>query len=158
MDLAVAVVFGQAVTDLINSFVSSFVSPLIGILGGSSFEDLAFTINGSNFTYGIFINQAITFIVGERSPVRSGRRPSAGRHAHLHRPRSLPVGVLCHRRAAASPYDPRGELGVAGRVDVRPCPPLLLTLLPPHRPPASTPAVRAVRANQRSAALPSVLL
>ena len=45
---ALASRFGCAVA----SFISSFVTPIIGIIGGKSFEELTFTINGSVFTYG----------------------------------------------------------------------------------------------------------
>jgi large conductance mechanosensitive channel len=60
----VAVVLGAAFTELINAFVRSFIVPLIGIIGDpSEAEALTFTINGSVFTYGIFLNAAISFII-----------------------------------------------------------------------------------------------
>ena len=64
VDLCVAVVLGAAFTELIDSFVSSFVTPLIGIIGNPDDADsLVFVINGSTFTYGEFLNAAISFII-----------------------------------------------------------------------------------------------
>jgi len=63
VDLAVAVVIGTAFTALVNSLVKSLITPLIAAAGGDAdFSHLAFTINGSRFLYGEFINALITFI------------------------------------------------------------------------------------------------
>src|SRR3954447_3828126 len=63
VDLAVAVVIGTAFTALVNSLVKSLVTPLIAaVFGSHDFSGLAFTINGSRFLYGDFINALITFI------------------------------------------------------------------------------------------------
>lgn len=62
VDLAVAFVVGAAFTKLIETFVSSFVTPLISaIFGGKGvpFDSLYFSLNGSQFTYGKFINALI---------------------------------------------------------------------------------------------------
>jgi large conductance mechanosensitive channel len=64
VDLAVAVVIGAAFTALVTSFVANFITPLIAAVGGkSNFGDLAFTINGSHFRYGLFINALISFVI-----------------------------------------------------------------------------------------------
>src|SRR3954463_16016662 len=64
VDLAVAVVIGAAFTALINAFVKDIVTPVIAAIGGEpDFSDLAFTINGSRFAYGDFINALITFLI-----------------------------------------------------------------------------------------------
>ena len=64
VDLAVAVVIGTAFGLLVTAFVSSFVTPLIAAIGGKpDFSALAFTINGSKFTYGLFINALIAFLI-----------------------------------------------------------------------------------------------
>ena len=64
VDLAVAVVIGAAFTALVTSFVANFVTPLIAALGGEpNFSDLSFTINGSHFRYGLFINALISFVI-----------------------------------------------------------------------------------------------
>jgi len=64
VDLAVAVVIGAAFTALVTSFVANFITPLIAAVGGkSNFSDLSFTINGSHFHYGLFINALISFVI-----------------------------------------------------------------------------------------------
>jgi large conductance mechanosensitive channel len=64
VDLAVAVVVGTAFTALVNSMVKSLFTPLIGaIFGKHDFSNLVFTVNGSRFLYGQFINSLITFLL-----------------------------------------------------------------------------------------------
>ena len=65
LDLAVAVVIGVAFTAVVNSFVNSLITPLIkAIFGGSSqFSGLHFTINGSKFAYGTFLNELLSFVI-----------------------------------------------------------------------------------------------
>jgi large conductance mechanosensitive channel len=64
VELAVAVVIGAAFGALVAAFVSSFVTPLIAAIGGKpDFSALAFTINGSRFTYGVFFNAFISFLI-----------------------------------------------------------------------------------------------
>lgn len=63
VDLAVAVVIGTAFTLLVGSFTSSFLEPLIGLIGGGGVDGGTFTINGQTFTWGAFLNQLITFVL-----------------------------------------------------------------------------------------------
>jgi large conductance mechanosensitive channel len=64
VDLAVAVVIGSLFSGLIQQFVKSFVTPLIALVGGQpSFDNLKFTINKSDFTYGAFLTTVISFVV-----------------------------------------------------------------------------------------------
>jgi large conductance mechanosensitive channel len=64
VELAVAVVIGAAFGALVTAFVSSFITPLIAAIGGKpDFSALAFTINGSKFTYGAFLNALISFLI-----------------------------------------------------------------------------------------------
>src|SRR3954466_13528939 len=64
VDLAVAVVIGTAFTAVVGAFVKDIVTPLIAAIGGKpDFGNLAFTINGSRFAYGQFINALITFLI-----------------------------------------------------------------------------------------------
>jgi len=62
--LAVAFVIGTAFAALVAAFVTDWVTPIIGaIFGGKGpFNDLTFTIHHSVFTYGHFIDAAITFV------------------------------------------------------------------------------------------------
>jgi large conductance mechanosensitive channel len=64
VDLAVAVVIGTAFTAVVNSLVKSLFTPLIAAIAGDpDFSDLTFTINGSVFRYGEFINALLTFLI-----------------------------------------------------------------------------------------------
>src|SRR3954465_11498305 len=64
VDLAVAVVIGTAFTAVVGAFVKDIVTPLIAAIGGKpDFGNPAFTINGSRFAYGQFINALITFLI-----------------------------------------------------------------------------------------------
>jgi large conductance mechanosensitive channel len=64
VDLAVAVVVGAAFGAVVTAFVASFITPLIAAIGGKpDFSSLAFTINGSRFTYGAFFNALLSFLI-----------------------------------------------------------------------------------------------
>ena len=64
VDLAVAVVIGTAFIAVVAAFVKDIVTPLIAAIGGKpNFSSLAFTINGSRFAYGDFINALISFVI-----------------------------------------------------------------------------------------------
>ena len=64
VDLAVAVVIGAAFGAVVKAFVDNLITPLIAaIFGQPDFAALKFTINGSVFQYGLFINALITFLL-----------------------------------------------------------------------------------------------
>jgi len=64
VDLAVGIVIGAAFTAVVNALVSSFITPLIAAIGGKpDFSKLVITLNGSKFTYGVFINAVISFLL-----------------------------------------------------------------------------------------------
>ena len=61
---AVAFVIGLAFAGLITAFIADIITPIIAAIGGNpDFSKLQFTINGSHFFYGDFINAVITFVV-----------------------------------------------------------------------------------------------
>jgi large conductance mechanosensitive channel len=62
VDLAVAVVIGAAFGTVVTALVNDLLTPLIGIPGSANFRDLKFTINGSTFHYGHFLNTLVSFI------------------------------------------------------------------------------------------------
>jgi len=62
VDLAVAVVIGAAFGAVVTSFVKNLLTPLISIPGKANFANLTFTVNGSPFDYGLFLNALIAFI------------------------------------------------------------------------------------------------
>jgi large conductance mechanosensitive channel len=64
VDLATAVVIGTAFTAVVNAIVKDLITPLVAAIGGKpSFDNLAFTINGSRFAYGDFLNELLTFLI-----------------------------------------------------------------------------------------------
>jgi large conductance mechanosensitive channel len=63
VDLAVAVVVGTAFTALVTSFTTSFLEPLIGLVGGGGKTGGSLEIDGQVFTWGAFINAVITFVL-----------------------------------------------------------------------------------------------
>jgi large conductance mechanosensitive channel len=64
VELAIAVVIGAAFGAVVTAFVASFITPLIAAIGGKpDFSSLAFTINGSRFTYGSFFNALLSFLI-----------------------------------------------------------------------------------------------
>jgi large conductance mechanosensitive channel len=63
IELAVAVVMGIAFGLVIKSLVDNLITPIIGMLGGFDFSGEKFTINGSTFRYGQFINDLIAFVL-----------------------------------------------------------------------------------------------
>lgn len=62
VELAVAVVIGAAFGDVIKSLVADILTPVISIPGSADFSSLDFTINGSVFRYGNFLNVLIAFL------------------------------------------------------------------------------------------------
>jgi large conductance mechanosensitive channel len=64
IDVAVAFVLGVAFAALMNATVSDLITPIIAAIGGQpDFSALSFTINGSKFAYGHWLNALITLLV-----------------------------------------------------------------------------------------------
>ncbi|XP_037037551.1 large-conductance mechanosensitive channel-like [Bradysia coprophila] len=64
VQLAVAVVIGAAFGNLVTAFTSGLITPLLGIFGQTpSFKTLYFSINGSVFLYGNFIDACLVFLI-----------------------------------------------------------------------------------------------
>ncbi len=64
VDLAVGVMIGAAFSAVVSSLVANILTPLIGaIIKTPDFSELSFKINGSVFTYGLFLNALISFLI-----------------------------------------------------------------------------------------------
>lgn len=64
VDLAVGVVVGAAFGSVVTALVSDILTPLIAAIAKvPDFGGLMFTINGSQFMYGHFINAIISFLL-----------------------------------------------------------------------------------------------
>jgi large conductance mechanosensitive channel len=63
VDLAVGIVIGAAFGAVVTAFVADIITPIIAaIIGKPDFSDLTFTINGSVFRYGDFLNALLAFV------------------------------------------------------------------------------------------------
>jgi large conductance mechanosensitive channel len=64
IDLAVAVVIGAAFGTVVSALVKDLLTPLIAaIVGKPDFSAIAFTVNGSKFLAGDFINAVVSFVL-----------------------------------------------------------------------------------------------
>jgi large conductance mechanosensitive channel len=64
VDLAVGVVVGVAFTAVVTALVADLLTPLIAAIAGKhDFSRLTFTVHGSKFLYGSFINALISFVL-----------------------------------------------------------------------------------------------
>ena len=64
VELAVAVVIGTQFSNLVKQFVSSFVNPLLSLVGGTpNLGTLSLKVGRATFTYGAFLTEAITFLI-----------------------------------------------------------------------------------------------
>lgn len=64
IDLAVAVVIGGAFGTVVTALVKDLLTPLIAaIVGTPDFSALVFTVNGSKFPIGDFVNAVVAFVL-----------------------------------------------------------------------------------------------
>ena len=64
LDLAVAVVMGAAFGAVVTALVKDLITPLIAaIIGKPDFSAIEFTVNGSKFLIGDFINAVVSFLL-----------------------------------------------------------------------------------------------
>jgi large conductance mechanosensitive channel len=64
VDLAVGVVIGAAFGGVVTAFTKDLLTPLIAaVVGKPDFSAIQFTINGSKFPVGDFINAIVSFLL-----------------------------------------------------------------------------------------------
>jgi large conductance mechanosensitive channel len=64
IELAVAVVMGAAFGAVVTAFVKDLITPLIAaLIGKPDFSGIFFTVNGSKFMIGDFINALVSFLL-----------------------------------------------------------------------------------------------
>lgn len=64
VDLAVGVVIGAAFGAVVTEFTKDLLTPLIGAVAGKpDFSAIQFTVNGSKFAVGNFVNALISFVL-----------------------------------------------------------------------------------------------
>lgn len=63
VDFAVGIVVGAAFGAVVTALVKDLITPIIAaIIGKPNFSGLTFTVNGSKFLYGDFINAVVAFV------------------------------------------------------------------------------------------------
>ena len=64
MDMAVGIIIGGAFTAIVNSLVTDIINPLLGLFGGTNFDNLEWNITGDVvLAYGKFITAVINFLI-----------------------------------------------------------------------------------------------
>lgn len=64
VDMAVGIVIGVAFGSVVTGFVKDLLTPLIAaIVKQPDFSALTFTVNGSKFEYGNFVNALLSFVI-----------------------------------------------------------------------------------------------
>ena len=64
VDIAVGVMVGAAFNTVVTALVKDLMTPLIAaIFKQPNFSTLTFTVNGSQFLYGDFVNDLISFLI-----------------------------------------------------------------------------------------------
>ena len=64
IDLAIGVAIGAAFATVVTAFTENLLTPLLAIPGDAAdFSDLSFTVSGSEFRYGAFIDALIGFVI-----------------------------------------------------------------------------------------------
>jgi len=64
VDLAVAVVIGGAFGKIVSALVADLLTPLIALVGGKpDFSAVNFTLHGTAFKLGDFLNEAVSFLL-----------------------------------------------------------------------------------------------
>lgn len=64
IDLAVAVIIGVAFGAVVTSLVEDIMTPLIAaVIGEPDFSALSVSVNGSEVTYGNFLNALLSFLI-----------------------------------------------------------------------------------------------
>jgi large conductance mechanosensitive channel len=63
VELAVAFIIGAVFATLVKAFIADLITPIIALVAGQPhFGGLHFTINHSQFAYGDFLNNLVTFV------------------------------------------------------------------------------------------------
>lgn len=64
VDMAVGIVIGAAFGTVVTGFVKDLLTPLIAaIVKQPDFSGMMFTVNGSKFLYGEFVNALLSFLI-----------------------------------------------------------------------------------------------
>lgn len=106
IDLAIAFVVGTAFATVVKALVADMFTPLLSIPGHVSFASLHFSVNGSTFYYGDFINTVIEFLVVAAALFFLVVRPITAAAAQLQKRRGdvPPETKVCPECLSTIPY------------------------------------------------------
>jgi large conductance mechanosensitive channel len=121
VDLAVGVMIGAAFNTVVSSLVKDLMTPFIAaIVKQPNFSGLLFTVNGSQFLYGDFVNDLISFLItavtiyffivlpiNKLSGMRKGPPPEATTKACPECLSNIPIKA--HRCAYCTSVQPTAE-------------------------------------------------
>jgi len=109
IDLAVGVVVGAAFGAIVNALVTDILTPFIAAIAKvPDFEQLTFTINGSKFMYGHFINALVSFVLVAGSVFFFVVKPVNALTARAHRePPAGPTTKKCKECLSEIPLEAR---------------------------------------------------
>jgi len=64
MDMAVGIIIGGAFTSIVSSLVDDIINPILGLFGGTNFDQFAWNITGDvTLYYGKFITSVVNFLI-----------------------------------------------------------------------------------------------
>ena len=89
LELAVAIIMGIAFGVVIKSLVDNLITPIIGMIGGVDFSGETFTINGSVFRWGQFVNDVIYFVLVAAAVFFLVLKPANAIMARMRKPEEL---------------------------------------------------------------------
>jgi large conductance mechanosensitive channel len=89
LELAVAIIMGIAFGLVVKSLVDNLITPIIGMIGGVDLSGETFTINGSVFRYGQFINDVIYFVLVAAAVFFLVLKPANAIMARMRKPEEL---------------------------------------------------------------------
>ena len=89
LELAVAIIMGIAFGVVIKSLVDNLITPIIGMIGGVDFSSETFTINGSVFRWGQFVNDVIYFVLVAAAVFFLVLKPANAIMARMRKPEEL---------------------------------------------------------------------
>lgn len=64
MDMAVGVIIGGAFSSIVSSLVDDIINPILGLFGGTNFDQFSWNITGEvTLNYGKFITAVVNFLI-----------------------------------------------------------------------------------------------
>lgn len=96
MDLAVAVIMGAAVKEMVDGLINGLIAPLIGAAtAGIDMKEMAATVAGVKLQYGLFLDALVKFIIIAFVVFLMVKAINKGRDALKKEPEAAPTTKTC---------------------------------------------------------------